>query len=234
MNDAGDSLDFSRADAMADKILEWNNAHPDQKIRIRGHVLVWHSQTQEWFFHENYDITKPYVNKETMNRRLEWFISSVFDHYFGEAANGKYDGLFYGWDVVNEAVIGNTYRTDKVSAAESLSEIRHGNNSSWWHVYESNEFIINAFKYANKYAPANVELYYNDFGETDNTKCEGIVKLINDVKSAEGTRLDAFGMQAHYNVDGFSAAQFKSVAKKYAQAAGKEQLTELDFKASST
>lgn len=234
VNDAEDSLDFSRADAMADKILEWNNAHPDQKIRIRGHVLVWHSQTQEWFFHENYDITKPYVNKETMNRRLEWFISSVFDHYFGKAANGKYDGLFYGWDVVNEAVIGNTYRTDKVSAAESLSEIRHGNNSSWWHVYESNEFIINAFKYANKYAPANVELYYNDFGETDNTKCEGIVKLINDVKSAEGTRLDALGMQAHYNVDGFSAAQFKSVAKKYAQAAGKVQLTELDFKASST
>lgn len=234
VNDAGDSLDFSRADAMADKILEWNNAHPDQKIRIRGHVLVWHSQTQEWFFHENYDITKPYVNKETMNRRLEWFISSVFNHYFGEAANGKYDGLFYGWDVVNEAVIGNTYRTDKVSAAEALSEIRHGNNSSWWHVYESNEFIINAFKYANKYAPKDVELYYNDFGETDNTKCEGIVKLINDVKSAEGTRLDALGMQAHYNVDGFSAAQFKSVAKKYAQAAGKVQLTELDFKASST
>ncbi len=234
VNDAGDSLDFSRADAMADKILEWNNAHPDQKIRIRGHVLVWHSQTQEWFFHENYDITKPYVNKETMNRRLKWFIFSVFDHYFGEAANGKYDGLFYGWDVVNEAVIGNTYRTDKVSAAESLSEIRHGNNSSWWHVYESNEFIINAFKYANTYAPNDVELYYNDFGETDNTKCEGIVKLINDVKSADGTRLDAFGMQAHYNVDGFSAAQFKSVAKKYAQAAGKVQLTELDFKASST
>lgn len=234
VNENGDSLDFSRADAMADKILEWNNAHPDQKIRIRGHVLVWHSQTQEWFFHENYDITKPYVNKETMNRRLKWFILSVFDHYFGEAANGKYDGLFYGWDVVNEAVIGNTYRTDKVSAAESLSEIRHGNNSSWWHVYESNEFIINAFKYANKYAPKDVELYYNDFGETDNTKCEGIVKLINDVKSVKGTRLDAFGMQAHYNVDGFSAAQFKSVAKKYAAAAGKVQLTELDFKASST
>lgn len=234
VNEKDDNLDFSRADAMADKILEWNKVHPDQKIRIRGHVLVWHSQTQEWFFHENYDITKPYVDKETMNRRLEWFISSVFDHYFGEAAHGKYDGLFYGWDVVNEAVIGNTYRTDKVSAAESLSEIRHGNNSSWWHVYGSNEFIINAFKYANKYAPKDVELYYNDFGETDNTKCEGIVKLINDVKSADGTRLDAFGMQAHYNVDGFSAAQFKSVAKKYAAAAGKVQLTELDFKASST
>lgn len=237
VNDKNENLDFSRADAMLEKILEWNNANPNNKIRVRGHVLVWHSQTPEWFFHEDYDVAKPYVDKETMNRRLEWFISSVFDHYFGKAANGKYDGLFYGWDVVNEAVNGNTYRDDKVIPDESdtsTSDTRHGSNSMWWRVYKSNEFIINAFKYANQYAPRDVELYYNDYGETDNTKCEGIVKLINDVKHADGTRLDAFGMQAHYNVDGFSAAQFKSVAKKYATAAGKVQLTELDFKASST
>lgn len=237
VNDKQENLDFSRADAMLDKILEWNNANPNDKIRVRGHVLVWHSQTPEWFFHEDYDVAKPYADKETMNRRLEWFIFSVFDHYFGKAANGKYDGLFYGWDVVNEAVNGNTYRDDKVisdASDTSTSDTRHGSNSMWWRVYKSNEFIINAFKYANKYAPKDVELYYNDFGETDNTKSEGIVKLINDVKSADGTRLDAFGMQAHYNVDGFSAAQFKSVAKKYAAAAGKVQLTELDFKASST
>ena len=237
VNDKQENLDFSRADEMLEKILEWNNANPNNKIRVRGHVLVWHSQTPEWFFHEDYNVAKPYVDKETMNRRLEWFISSVFDHYFGEAANKKYAGLFYGWDVVNEAVNGNTYRDDKVisdASDTSTSDTRHGSNSMWWRVYKSNEFIINAFKYANKYAPKDVELYYNDFGETDNTKSEGIVKLINDVKSADGTRLDAFGMQAHYNVDGFSAAQFKSVAKKYAAAAGKVQLTELDFKASST
>ena len=66
---------------------------------------------------------------------------------------------------------------------ESLDEIRHGNNSNWWHVYKSNKFIINAFKYANKYTPSDVELYYNDFGETDNIKSEGTIKLISDVKS---------------------------------------------------
>lgn len=194
VNDKQENLDFSRADAMLDKILEWNNANPNDKIRVRGHVLVWHSQTPEWFFHEDYDVAKPYADKGTMNRRLEWFIFSVFDHYFGKAANGKYDGLFYGWDVVNEAVNGNTYRDDKVisdASDTSTSDTRHGSNSMWWRVYKSNEFIINAFKYANKYAPNDVELYYNDFGETDNTKCEGIVKLINDVKSADGTRLDA-------------------------------------------
>lgn len=237
VNDKGEFLDFSRADAMVDKIMEWNTANPDKKIRIRGHVLVWHSQTPEWFFCKNYDMSKGYVDKDTMNLRLEWFISSVFDHYFGEAANHKYDGLFYGWDVVNEAVIGNGYRKgNEIDDANDTSEsdTRHGANSCWWRVYNSNEFIINAFKYANTYAPSDVELYYNDFGETDNTKCEGIVKLINDVKAAKGTRLDAFGMQAHYDVDGFSAAQFKNVAEKYIEAAGKVQLTELDFKASST
>ena len=237
VNDKGENLDFSRADQMVDKIMAWNEAHPDKKIRIRGHVLVWHSQTPEWFFCKGYDKSNGYVDKETMNRRLEWFISSVFDHYFGEAANHKYDGLFYGWDVVNEAVIGSDYRKgNEVNDANDTKEedTRHGSNSCWWRVYESNEFIINAFKYANKYAPKDVELYYNDYGETDNTKCEGIIKLINDVKAAEGTRLDAFGMQAHYSVDGFSAAQFKTVAEKYAKAAGKVQLTELDLKASST
>ena len=44
-------LDYSRAEKMLDKILAWNEANPDRKIKVRGHVLVWHSQTPECFFH---------------------------------------------------------------------------------------------------------------------------------------------------------------------------------------
>lgn len=228
-------LDHSRADMMLDAILAWNEAHPQEKIRVRGHVLVWHSQSPEWFFHEDYDKTKPYVKKEVMNLRLEWYIKTMLTYYTG--ADSKYKDLFYGWDVVNEAVVGANYRTDTEAGNDSLSDDTHGNKSSWWKVYGSNEFIINAFTYANKYAPASLELYYNDYGECDSTKMIGISQLLNDVKAkegkpGEGTRISGMGMQAHYNLSSPSAAQLETAVRTYAKIVGKVQLTELDFTAS--
>ena len=68
---------------------------------------------------------------------------------------------------------------------EDLLQDTHGSNSSWWHVYQDESFIINAFKYANKYAPASLELYYNDYNECVPKKREGIVKLLEAVKAQE-------------------------------------------------
>ena len=229
-------LDHTRADKMLDAILKWNEANPNEKIRVRGHVLVWHSQSPEWFFHEEYDKTKPYASKAVMNQRLEWYIKTMLTYYTG--ADSKYKDLFYGWDVVNEAVVGENYRTDTESGSDSLSDDTHGNKSSWWKVYGSNEFIINAFTYANKYAPASLELYYNDYGECDATKMIGISKLLKDVKEKEGaagigTRISGMGMQAHYNLESPTAAQLEKAVRTYAAIVGKVQLTELDFTASS-
>ncbi len=226
-------LDYSRAEKVLNVIYNWNQEHPEDFIKVRGHVLVWHSQTPEWFFHVDYDKNKDYVTPEEMNLRLEWYIKTVLEHFTGE--DSKYKGMFYGWDVVNEAVSdAGGYRTDKVNASEPLSKDTHGSNSSWWHVYQSNEFIINAFRYANKYAPADVELYYNDYNEAVMTKMTGIVDLINAVKEADGTRIDGMGMQAHYNNSDPQMTQFKIAVKKYCEAAGSVMLTEWDLKASST
>ena len=213
-------LDYSNAEKYLDYFLAWNEEHPDQKILIRGHVLTWHSQTPEWFFHEDYDAEKPYVSPEEMSLRHEWYIKSVLEHYVGE--DSKYKDLFYGWDVVNEAVSdgSGTYRTD-------------AEGSSWWAVYKSNEFIINAFKFANKYAPADVELYYNDYNDCTPGKVEGIVALLNDVKNAEGTRIDGMGMQGHYDNEYPTTDQFVDAATKYGAVVGKIMLTEVDFKSSS-
>ncbi|MBO7599871.1 MAG: endo-1,4-beta-xylanase [Lachnospiraceae bacterium] len=233
-------LDYSRAEKILNKFLEWNRENPDREIKIRGHVLVWHSQTPEWFFHEEYNKTKPYVDKATMNKRLEWYISTVLTHFTGE--DSKYKGLFYGWDVVNEAISDGTggpdgIRTDAENS-ESLSEDRHGSNSSWYHIYQSNEFIINAFKYANKYAPADLELYYNDYNECNFNKRNNILKLLEAIKAeegapGEGTRIDAMGMQGHYSMDDPSSDIILASIKNYARVVGKVQITEMDITASS-
>ena len=225
-------LDHSRADMMLDYLLKWNQEHPDKQIKVRGHVLVWHSQAPEWFFHEDYDKTKDYVSKDVMNKRLEWYIKTMLEYYTGE--NSKYKGMFYGWDVVNEAISDQTasYRTDVEQSADQLSDSTHGTKSSWWKVYQSNEYIINAFKWANKYGPADLELYYNDYNECDSRKREGIIKLIKDVKKAEGTRIDGFGMQGHYSVNAPSQTQIEESARAYAAVVDKIMLTELDVKVS--
>lgn len=228
------TLDHSRTEPILDKLVEWNSKNPDHKIRVRGHVLVWHSQTPEWFFHEGYDKTKDYVSKDVMNKRLEWYIKTVLTHYTGEQS--KYKDLFYGFDVVNEAIsdASATYRTDTEQSGDKLTDDIHGTKSSWWKVYGSNEFIINAFKFANKYAPASVDLYYNDYNECDAKKRGGIIQLLKDVKAAEGTRISGFGMQGHYSVNAPSVSQFEEAVKDYAKVVDKVMLTELDVKPSAT
>lgn len=232
------NLDYSRAEKMLDKIYDWNQANPDRQIKVRGHVLVWHSQTPEWFFHEEYDKTKPYVDKDTMNKRLEWYICTVLTHFTGE--DSKYKGMFYGWDVVNEAISDSTgkLRTNRENSNESFTADTHGSNSSWYAVYGSNEFIINAFIYANKYAPDDLELYYNDYNECVIMKRTGIIELLTAIKEAEGpkgegTRISAMGMQGHYKMDDPDANSVNSAIISYCRVVDKVQITELDISASS-
>ena len=230
-------ISYKRAEKILDKFLAWNEENPDKQIKIRGHVLVWHSQTPEWFFHEDYDKNKPYVSVAEMDRRQEWYIKTVLEHFTGE--DSKYKDMFYGWDVVNEAISDSTgtYRSDNENPNEALSEDRHGSNSSWWHVYQSEDYIINAFKYANKYAPADLELYYNDYNECVGKKKYGILKLLEAIKAqegapGEGTRISAMGMQGHYSMDDPTAVDIQSAIRQYSEVVGKVQLTEVDVRAS--
>ncbi len=214
-------LRHSTPDSMLDKILAWNTANPDKQIKVRGHVFVWHSQAPSWFFKENYDDNAAYVSKEVMDKRLEWYIKTMLEYYTGP--DSKYKDLFYGWDVVNEAI------------NDSTATYRGANESSWAAVYgdQSNEYIIKAFQYANKYAPASLELYYNDYNDCVPSKVEGIVKLMEAVLAAEGTRIDGMGMQAHHNIDSPSVEQVEAAVRAYCAVVGKVQWTELDIKASS-
>lgn len=211
-------LDYSRAERCLNYILKWNSQNPKDIIKVRGHVLVWHSQTPEWFFHENYSLAKPLVSAETMSKRLEWYIATMAEHFTGP--DSKYAGMFYAWDVVNEAVSDSsgTYRSDK-------------ENSMWWKVYQSNEFILQAFRFANKYMPADVDLYYNDYNECSTKKSAGIAQLLRDVKAAEGTRIDGMGMQEHNKtMSSPMANDFEKAVRTYAEIVDQIQITEWDTK----
>lgn len=68
-------------------------------ISVRGHVLVWHSQTPDWFFYENYDTNGQLAGRDLMLKRMENYIKDVIAY-----TETNYPGVIYAWDVVNEAV----------------------------------------------------------------------------------------------------------------------------------
>ena len=216
-------LNFSTPDRYLDFFMDWNEKNPEKFIKIRGHVLLWHAQTPEIIFHEDFDTSKPYVTTDVMNKRLEVYIREVARHYVSE--DSKYKDLFYGWDVVNEAISDGTgsYRT----MADQPS-------SSWWGLYQSPEFIQNAFVYANKYYPSNIALFYNDYNDTSTNKVNGICKLLETVKATPGARIDGFGMQGHYQIanNDPSMEAFRTAATRYSKIVDQVQVTELDFKGS--
>ena len=79
-------------------------------LKMRGHVLVWHTQTPEWFFYEDWGSTgsNELVSIDEMNARLEWYIKTVLNHIKDwEDTNNNGERIVTTWDVVNEAISDN-------------------------------------------------------------------------------------------------------------------------------
>ncbi|MDO5155545.1 MAG: endo-1,4-beta-xylanase [Eubacteriales bacterium] len=222
-NKLGLKLHFEDGDKILDDLIAYNKENGTD-IKMRGHVLAWHSQTPAWFYHEDYDTSKPLLSKEAMLERLDNYIEAVMNHYYGKSS--PYDGMIYAWDVVNEAV---SDATNKVRTQGDAA----GVETSWYSIFSGDDtFIREAFKSANKYAPSYVKLFYNDYNDTTPGKVKGICNLLTAIKSTEGARIDGMGMQGHYGMDSPSLAEFENAVRAYSAIVGEVQITELDFKAS--
>lgn len=191
-------------------------------VNIRGHVLVWHQQTPAWFFREDCNDKNPLTDKATMNARLEWYIKTVMA--FIAEFEKKYNGaqhIITVWDVVNEAVADN---------AGSQKWLR--TDSDWYRIYGNEEFIINAFRYANKYAPKDVLLVYNDYNCYSTGKCNAICNLIDEIRAVPDARIDAIGMQSHVSMD-YPAVKgnnsYETAVQKFIAKDIDIQVTELDI-----
>ena len=189
----------------------------DNNIPVRGHVLVWHSQTPDWFFKENFDPNGAWVSKDKMTKRLENYIKTVM-----ETLKKDYpDVEFYAWDVVNEAA------SDAGTIRDAGSNNEVNGQSAWVKVYGDQSYIPLAFEFAKKYAPAGCKLFYNDYNEYSPNKQ---AYIISDILKplVEKNLIDGVGMQSHISMSYPTIDLYKSAMQQYADLGLEIQVTELD------
>lgn len=182
----------------------------DNGLKLRGHTLIWHSQTPEWFFHKDYDVKEGLVSKSVMKQRMESYIKNVLTY-----CQTNYPGVVYAWDVANEVVNDDgTMRT----------------TSNWYKVYGDDSYVRDAFTFARKYADKDVKLFLNDYNEYIAAKRDRIYRIVKELY--EAGLCDGVGMQSHYTMESPTVASVKVAIQKYNQIdPGKIeiQLTELDI-----
>ena len=187
-------------------------------IEVRGHVLVWHSQTPDWFFKENYDASADFVSPEIMDQRLENYIKNVM-----AAIKAQYPDLkFYAWDVVNEAA------SDSGTIRNAGAYSQNDGSSGWVSVYGDQSYIKKAFTYAREYAPEGCKLFYNDYNEYSEAKLKYIQsEILQPLVDAD--LIDGMGMQSHIGMSSPSIDQYESAMRSYAAMGLEVQVTELDI-----
>lgn len=170
------------------------------KMKIRGHTLVWHNQVPEWFFK---DENGNEASKEVLLARLRAHIQTVV---------GRYKGKIYAWDVVNEAI--------------SDDPKEHLRKTKWLEIC-GEEYIAKAFQWAHEADPSAV-LFYNDYNEIDPGKRAKIVKLIQDLRKAN-VPVHGVGLQGHWALNEPDRNQLALTLADFAALGLNMQITELDI-----
>ncbi|WP_295218935.1 endo-1,4-beta-xylanase [Ruminococcus sp.] len=199
----------------ADEMLKFAG---ENGIPVRGHVLVWHSQTPDWFFKENFDSNGAWVSKEKMTQRLENYIKIVMETLAADYP----DVEFYAWDVVNEAA------SDAGTIRDAGSNNEVSGQSAWVKVFGDQSYIPLAFEYARKYAPEGCKLFYNDYNEYSPNKQ---AYIISDILTplVEKNLIDGMGMQSHISMSYPTIDLYKDAIQQYADLGLEIQITELDI-----
>jgi len=191
-------MNYSTADRMVEFAIR-------QGVKIRGHVLVWDAYMSDWFFREGYQNNGAYVDRETMLKRLEYYIDEVITHF-----EEKYPGTVYCWDVVNEAVGDNSsdyYASDK----RHLRAYRNGSDNLFYKVI-GEDYVELSFLYAKNTVEklqaqnpkVDIALFYNDYNTFYDAKRDAICELVKSINSyakdetgAYRTLCDGIGMQSY-------------------------------------
>ena len=188
-----DTWRFERPDAF----MKWCE---DSHLPVHGHTLVWHAQTNDWFFRDG--------DKPVVTQRLKDHITTLV---------GRYKGRIASWDVVNEAI------RDGGNADSAKTE--NLRDSAWFRTVGP-EFLTLAFQFAHEADPAAV-LYYNDYGIEAGPKHASSMVLLKRLID-EGVPVHGVGIQGHWSTQSIPFDEIDKAIADYASLGLKVSITELD------
>lgn len=179
----------------ADSILDFAK---ENKMLMRGHTLVWHNQTPDWFFEDNGRA----ADRNLVLNRMKSHINTVVSHYKGSV---------YCWDVVNEAI--DDKDDGYLRESKWLGSLGEG-------------FIAEAFRAAHEADP-DAALFYNDYNAVIPQKRDKIYRLLAGLKEKD-VPVHGMGIQGHWNIYDTKAEDIRNAIEKYSSLGIDVQITELD------
>jgi GH35 family endo-1,4-beta-xylanase len=171
---------------------DWNWTPPDTLVdfseangmAVYGHTLVWHAQTNPWFFEE--------ATRDVALERLRNHIHAVV---------GRYRGRIVGWDVVNEAI--SDGGDDTTAATENLRQ------QSRWLQIVGPDYLLQAFRFAREADPT-VELHYNDYNIESGPKHRSSLLLLRRLIQ-QGAPITHVGIQGHWSIAGLTDQKLEQI-----------------------
>lgn len=194
------NYNFGPADAIA-------NFADSNGMKLRGHTLVWHSQSANWFN----SLSGAAASRDTTLKIMRLHIDTVAK---------RYKGRVHEWDVVNEAIAQNggtspNYRTS---------------SDSRWHNRIGPDYLDSAFTWTQQ-ADSGALLFYNDFGaEFMSSKGQNVYDLVKRLKDA-GIPIHGVGLQCHFDVAGnaIDTASLSQNMRRLAALGVVVSMTEIDI-----
>ena len=164
----------------------------DNNLEIIGHALIWEQKDYKKF------LTDESGNPISKDEALAVMKNII------ETMMYRYKDKVCGWDVVNEA-------------ASAKGSTTYYDGGLWCSII-GEDYVEYAFKYAAEAADRieeetgkHIELYYNDYFDAYSiARCKNILTIVNRLLE-EGCRVDAIGIQSHYDI----STDFEKIKEQY-------------------
>ena len=193
-----------------DRFVDYANKH---NMKKRGHVMVWYKQIPNWLEEEsvNWSSQQIYSFTESYIRALSKYTVGKIDE----------------WDVLNEAIVFNGYRTN--TWYEKVNSEENDNGEIGYLT-----FFSKLFKWARE-ENSDVKLFYNDYGiEEFGTPKNNLMRImVKDLKTQLNTPIDGVGLQSHFKLENMNSSFMENLGNTIDDLGNSgfiANLTELDIR----